>query len=65
MTSRSPQYRSTTRPHCFKADDQYITLRANDENVANKAYWSSASTANNYLTQGEPRTLKLSATVDF
>jgi iron complex outermembrane receptor protein len=33
--------------------------------VANKAYWSSASTANNYLTQGEPRTLKLSATVDF
>ncbi|WP_281355068.1 hypothetical protein [Pseudomonas izuensis] len=27
--------------------------------------WSSASTANNYLTQGEPRTLKLSATVGF
>lgn len=49
----------------FKADDKYITLRANVENVANKAYWSSASTANNYLTQGEPRTLKLSATVDF
>ncbi|WP_410017094.1 TonB-dependent siderophore receptor [Pseudomonas sp. 5P_5.1_Bac1] len=49
----------------FKADDKYITLRANVENVANKAYWASASTANNYLTQGEPRTLKLSATVDF
>ncbi|MDR9752428.1 TonB-dependent receptor [Pseudomonas sp. SZMC_28357] len=49
----------------FKADDKYITLRANVENVANKAYWSSASTNNNYLTQGEPRTLKLSATVDF
>lgn len=49
----------------FKADDKYITLRANIENVANKAYWASASTANNYLTQGEPRTLKLSATVDF
>jgi iron complex outermembrane receptor protein len=49
----------------FKADDRYITLRANVENVANKAYWSSASTANNYLTQGEPRTVKLSATVDF
>jgi iron complex outermembrane receptor protein len=50
----------------FKADDNYyITLRANIENVANKAYWSSASTSNNYLTQGEPRTLKLSATVDF
>jgi iron complex outermembrane receptor protein len=49
----------------FKADDKYITLRANVENVANKAYWASASTANNYLTQGEPRTLKVSATVDF
>lgn len=49
----------------FKADDTYITLRANVENVANKAYWASASTANNYLTQGEPRTVKLSATVDF
>jgi iron complex outermembrane receptor protein len=49
----------------FTADDKYITLRANVENVANKAYWSSASTSNNYLTQGEPRTLKLSATVDF
>jgi len=49
----------------FKADDKYITLRANVENVANKAYWSSASTSNNYLTQGEPRTLKVSATVDF
>ncbi|WP_447096712.1 TonB-dependent siderophore receptor [Pseudomonas sp. CF10PS3] len=49
----------------FKADDKFITLRANVENVANKAYWASASTANNYLTQGEPRTVKLSATVDF
>lgn len=49
----------------FKADDKYITLRANVENVADKAYWASASTANNYLTQGEPRTVKLSATVDF
>ncbi len=49
----------------FKPDDTYITLRANVENVANKAYWASASTANNYLTQGEPRTVKLSATVDF
>lgn len=49
----------------FKADDKYITLRANVENVANKAYWASASTANNYLTQGEPRTVKVSAKVDF
>ena len=29
----------------FKADDKYVTLRANVENVANKAYWASASTA--------------------
>lgn len=49
----------------FKADGKHITLRGNIENVANKAYWASASTANNYLTQGEPRTLKLSATVEF
>ncbi|MND70631.1 Ferrichrome receptor FcuA precursor [compost metagenome] len=49
----------------FKADDKYITLRANVENVANEAYWAAASTANNYLTQGEPRTVKVSATVDF
>jgi iron complex outermembrane receptor protein len=49
----------------FKLDERDITLRANLENVANKAYWASASTANNYLTQGEPRTLKVSATVDF
>lgn len=49
----------------FKLDERDITLRANLENVANKAYWASASTANSYLTQGEPRTLKVSATVDF
>lgn len=49
----------------FKMEDKEITLRANVENVANKAYWAAASTASNYLTQGEPRTLKVSATVDF
>lgn len=49
----------------FRYDENTVTLRANVENVANKAYWASASTANNYLTQGEPRTLKVSATVDF
>jgi len=42
-----------------------VTLRANVENVANKAYWASASTSNNYLTQGTPRVLRLSASVDF
>ncbi|WP_249672731.1 TonB-dependent receptor [Pseudomonas abieticivorans] len=49
----------------FKLDENDITLRANVENVANKAYWASASTANNYITQGAPRTLKVSATLDF
>jgi iron complex outermembrane receptor protein len=49
----------------FKLDDKQVTLRANVENVANKAYWASASTANNYLTQGTPRVLRLSASVDF
>jgi len=49
----------------FKLDEKDITLRANLENVADKAYWASASTSNNYLTQGTPRTLKVSATVDF
>jgi iron complex outermembrane receptor protein len=49
----------------FKMDEKEITLRANLENVANKAYWAAASTASNYLTQGEPRTLKVSATLDF
>jgi iron complex outermembrane recepter protein len=49
----------------FKFEEKDITLRANVENVANKAYWASASTSNNYLTQGDPRTLKVSATVDF
>ncbi|WP_460122289.1 TonB-dependent siderophore receptor [Pseudomonas sp. S2_C03] len=49
--------------YAFKFDDKEITLRANLENVANKAYWASAY--GGYLTQGTPRTLKVSATVDF
>ncbi|MFJ4394710.1 TonB-dependent siderophore receptor [Pseudomonas sp. NPDC089396] len=51
--------------YSFKMDDKQVTLRANVENVANKAYWASASTSNNYLTQGTPRILRLSASVDF
>lgn len=49
--------------YAFKLDDKEITLRANLENVANKAYWASAY--GGYLTQGTPRTLKVSATLDF
>ena len=49
--------------YAFKVDERDVTLRANLENVANKSYW--ASTIGGYLTQGDPRTLKLSMTLDF
>ena len=44
-------------------EERQLTLRAGLENVADKSYW--ASTNGGYLTQGEPRTLKVSATLDF
>ncbi|HEX8593435.1 MAG TPA: TonB-dependent siderophore receptor [Pseudomonas sp.] len=47
----------------FNVAQKDITLRANVENVANKDYW--ASTNGGYLTQGEPRTVKFSGTIDF
>lgn len=40
-----------------------LTLRANIENLTDENYWASAT--GGYLTQGEPRTLKLSAALDF
>lgn len=40
-----------------------IVWRANVENVTNENYWASAS--DGYLTQGDPRSLKLSMTMDF
>ncbi|MNX82179.1 Ferrichrome receptor FcuA precursor [compost metagenome] len=49
--------------YAFGFDDRDVTLRANLENVANEAYWASAN--GGYLTQGTPRTLKVSMTVDF
>lgn len=50
--------------YAMKLDqERLLTLRAGLENVADKAYW--ASTNGGYLTQGEPRTLKVSATLDF
>lgn len=39
-----------------------VVLRANIENVSDKAYWLTAGT---YVTVGAPRTLMLSASVDF
>lgn len=47
----------------FQAGAQAVVLRANIENLADKNYWASAS--GGYLTLGAPRTLTLSATVDF
>jgi iron complex outermembrane receptor protein len=47
----------------FNVSEKDITLRANVENVANKDYW--ASTNGGYLTQGDPRTIKFSGTIDF
>ncbi|MER0043811.1 TonB-dependent receptor [Pseudomonas sp. MGal98] len=49
--------------YAFKVKQRGVTLRAGVENVAGKDYW--ASTNGGYLTQGEPRTLKVSATLDF
>lgn len=49
--------------YAWRAGNTPVTLRATVENVFNKAYWSSASS--NGLTIGAPRTVLLSATVDF
>lgn len=40
----------------------WTTWRLNVDNVANKAYWQTSA---NYLTQGAPRVVKLSARIDF
>ena len=49
--------------YTFKVDQRDVTLGANVENVANEKYWESA--LGGYLSQGEPRVAKLSATIDF
>lgn len=45
------------------ADGHPLTFRLSAENVANKAYWGSAS--GGYLTIGAPRTFKSSITFEF
>lgn len=47
----------------FKVEQRDVTLRATVENVANKDYWASA--LGGYLTQGDPRLLKISGSIDF
>lgn len=49
--------------YTFKVEQRDVTLGATVENVANTKYWESA--LGGYLTQGDPRVAKLSATVDF
>jgi len=47
-----------------KVSNQPVVLRASLENIADKAYWVT-STNPSYVTVGAPRTLMLSAQIDF
>ncbi|WP_082221419.1 TonB-dependent receptor [Herbaspirillum chlorophenolicum] len=49
----------------FAMQKQTVTLRAAIENIGDKSYWVASSQYGNVLTLGNPRTFKLSATVDF
>jgi iron complex outermembrane receptor protein len=49
--------------YAFKVAQKDVTLRVNVENIANKDYWASAN--GGYLTQGDPRLVKFSGTIDF
>ena len=52
--------------YVFAAGDKPITLRFTVDNVANKRYWASAyDTFSAALLQGQPRTFKASASIDF
>lgn len=47
--------------------DRFVTLRANVNNLTNRDYWQSVGgyPGSNYLVQGNPRTVVVSASVDF
>lgn len=47
----------------FKVEQRDVTLGLNVDNVANTKYWESAM--GGYLTQGDPRVAKLSASIEF
>ena len=52
--------------YVFAAADKPVTLRFTVDNVANKRYWASAfDTFSAALLQGQPRTFKASASIDF
>lgn len=46
-------------------NDSTLVWRANVENVTNENYWSSVDDSGTYLYQGDPRSLKLSMSIDF
>lgn len=47
----------------LKVSDKDLTLRVNVENLTDKNYWASAN--GGYMTQGDPRLVKFSGTIDF
>jgi len=47
----------------LKIQEKDLTLRVNVENITDKNYWASASQG--YLSQGDPRLVKFSGTIDF
>ncbi|QXO17306.1 TonB-dependent receptor [Vibrio ostreae] len=51
----------------MQVGDNVLTLRARVDNVTDKNYWASAGgyPGSNYLVQGSPRTVVLSASYDF
>ncbi|CAM3704126.1 Ferrichrome receptor FcuA [Pseudomonas reidholzensis] len=51
----------------FKVDERDVTLRARLDNVTGRDYWASVGgyPGANYLVLGAPRTLSVSASVDF
>jgi iron complex outermembrane receptor protein len=54
--------------HTFTlAENRTLTLRARVENIADENYWASAGgyPGAGYLTVGAPRTLLVSATLNF
>ncbi|WP_426445124.1 TonB-dependent receptor [Siccibacter colletis] len=51
--------------YSMKVNEQTLIWRATVENVTDEKYWASVDDSGTYLTQGDPRTLKLSMSVDF
>ena len=52
------------QPFALMIDGKPTTFRAGVQNVFNRDYWSGVASYST-LSQGAPRTLQLSATVDF